>query len=77
MTADPPFVHAFVLSGEGDFRAFLGGEFDGERPLLFNGDRDLCLLSFAGEDGECCLCLLSFLPSLSLLVGGDFDLDRI
>lgn len=75
MTADPPFCHAFALSGEGDFRDFLGGECEGERLLLFNGDRDLCLLSFKGEDDELCLCLLSSLLPLSLLAVGDFERD--
>ena len=60
MTADPPFCHTCSLTGEGDFRDFLGGECDGERLLLFSGDRDLCLLSFEGDDDEFVLCLLSF-----------------
>ena len=75
MTADPPFCHAFVLPGEGDFRDFLGGECEGERLLLFTGDRDLCLLSFEGEDDELCLRLLSSLLPFSLLVVGDLDRD--
>lgn len=74
MTADPPFCHGFALSG-GDFRDFLGGECEGERLLLFNGDRDLCLLSFEGEDDELRLCLLSSLLPVSLLAVGDFERD--
>jgi len=73
VTADPPFCHAFSLTGEGDFRDFLGGDCGGERLLLFNGDRGLCLLSFEGEDDEFVLCLLS--SPLSLLVVGDLDRD--
>ena len=59
----------------GDFHGFFGGECAGERLLLFKGDLDLGLLSFAGEDDELCLNLLSSLSPLSLLVVGDLDRD--
>ena len=77
MTADPPFCQAFSLTGEGDFRDFLGGEYAGERLLFFIGDLDLGLLSFDGEDDELCLCLLSSFLPLSLLVVGDLECDRL
>ena len=77
MTADPPFCHVFVLSGEGDFRDFLGGECEGERLLLFTGDRDLSLLLLEGECEELRLCRLSTLSPSRLLADGDFDRVRI
>ena len=63
MTADPLFLHP--LSGEGDFRTFLGGECEGELGLP--------LLSLGGELEECCLCLLSSPLSLSFMVVGDLE----
>jgi len=77
VTADPPFCHAFSLTGEGDFCNFLGGEYAGERLLLFDGDLDLGLLSFDGEDDELLLCLLSSFLPLCLLVVGDLERDRL
>lgn len=77
VTTDPPFCHAFSLPGEEDFHDFLGGECGGERLLLTTGDRDLCLLSLEGDDEELCLCFLSSLSPLPLLVVGDLDRDRI
>ena len=62
------------MTGEEDFQDLLGGECAGERLLLFKGDLDLGLLSFAGEDDELCLYLSSLSP-LSLLAVGDLDRD--
>ena len=61
------------MTGDGDFRDFLGGECAGERLLLFKGDLDLGPLSFEGEGDVLCLYLLSSLFSLSPLVDGDLD----
>lgn len=75
VTAEPPLCRVFSVTGDGDFRDFLGGESAGERLLLFKGDLDLGLLSFEGEGDELCLYLLSSLFSLSPLVDGDLDRD--
>ena len=67
VSVDPPFCHFFLLSGEGDFLNFLGGD----------GECDACLLGLGGDLTVPRLWLGLSVFSHSPLAIGDLDRDLL